>query len=109
MYCASGTTIHEYTVTCQKSHLGDPATLTIYAFPSLRAWPRVRIQILIPEVVIALAHHGGEVGVAAHERQRLARRHVEVAGHLVQAEAAVHAARVGRLVGLLPPAGKSHH
>ena len=71
--------------------------------------PRVLIQILIPEVVVPLAHHGGEVGVSAHERQRLARRHVEVAGHLVQAEAAVDAARVGRLVGLLPPAGKNHH
>ena len=44
--------------------------------------------------------------VAAHERERLARRHVEVAGHLVQAEAAVHAARVWRVVGVLPPAGR---
>ena len=59
---------------------------------------------VLPEVVVPLTHHGGEVGVAAHERERLARRHVEVAGHLVQAEAAVHAARVWRVVGVLPPA-----
>ena len=60
--------------------------------------------VLIPEVVVALAHHGGQVRVPAHERQRLARRHVEVAGHLVQAEGAVDAARVRRLVGGPPPA-----
>ena len=58
-----------------------------------------------PEVVVALAHHGGQVGVPAHQRQRLARRHVEVAGHLVQAEGAVHAARVRGLVGVFAPRG----
>ena len=60
----------------------------------------------LPEVVVPLAHHGGEVRVAAHQRQRLARGHVEVARHLVQAEAAVDAARVGRLVGVFPPEAK---
>ena len=36
------------------------------------------------EVVIILLHEAGHVGVRAHDGQHLARRHVEVARHLVE-------------------------
>ena len=46
------------------------------------------------EVVISLLHEAGHVGVGAHDGQHLARRHVEVARHLVEGQDPVHPTRV---------------
>ncbi len=48
----------------------------------------------VAEVVVLRAHEGGEVSVAAHQRDRLARRHVEVARHFVKLKRSVDAASV---------------
>ena len=57
------------------------------------------------EVVISLLHEARHVGVGAHDGQHLARRHVEVARHLVEGQGPVHPTRVMGNSRLYSPSG----